>query len=187
VPTPNSQSETQQLHLRREIVRLKRELAGTSAQDDFAKWAKLRRQHDKAVADYDKISTLSNQIHFSLLCAILANLYTRTANALSSTRSTFDSRINTVRTVTLTGFRLWLQYWYMREALFWIPQGWLPGYVEWVLSFPKAPRGSVSVQIWSMACSTVVAMASEVFVALAVLTTRGAEVGKKPVGEKKAQ
>ena len=26
----------------------------TSSQDEFAKWAKLRRQHDKAVARYDE-------------------------------------------------------------------------------------------------------------------------------------
>jgi hypothetical protein len=50
-----SQDTQKQLALRREVLRLKRELAGVSAQDDFARWAKLRRQHDKAVADYDKI------------------------------------------------------------------------------------------------------------------------------------
>jgi hypothetical protein len=26
----------------------------TSSQDEFAKWAKLRRQHDKAVGDYEE-------------------------------------------------------------------------------------------------------------------------------------
>lgn len=37
-----------------EIIRLKRELRSTSSQDEFAKWAKLRRQHDKAVAEYEQ-------------------------------------------------------------------------------------------------------------------------------------
>lgn len=39
--------------LRGEVVRLKREMNATSAQDEFAKWAKLRRQHDKAKDTYD--------------------------------------------------------------------------------------------------------------------------------------
>ena len=42
--------------LRREVVRLKREMNATSSQDQFAKWAKLRRQHDKALAEYDQKS-----------------------------------------------------------------------------------------------------------------------------------
>jgi tail-anchored protein insertion receptor len=33
---------------------MKRELAAISAQDDFARWAKLRRQHDKAMEEHDK-------------------------------------------------------------------------------------------------------------------------------------
>ena len=34
-------------------MRLKREMNSTSSQDEFAKWAKLRRQHDKVVAEYE--------------------------------------------------------------------------------------------------------------------------------------
>lgn len=33
---------------------MKRELAAISAQDDFARWANLRRQHDKALEEHDK-------------------------------------------------------------------------------------------------------------------------------------
>jgi hypothetical protein len=40
--------------LRKEVVKLNREMTNTSAQDDFAKWAKLRRQHDKKKAEYDQ-------------------------------------------------------------------------------------------------------------------------------------
>jgi hypothetical protein len=39
-------------------VRLKREMAAISAQDDFARWAKLRRQHDKALEEHDKKGAL---------------------------------------------------------------------------------------------------------------------------------
>ena len=45
-----------QVELQREVVRLKREMNATSSQDEFAKWAKLRRQHDKVLAQYDETS-----------------------------------------------------------------------------------------------------------------------------------
>jgi predicted translin family RNA/ssDNA-binding protein len=43
--------------LRGEVVRLSREMKATSAQDNFAKWARLRREHDKAKEAYEKKST----------------------------------------------------------------------------------------------------------------------------------
>ena len=49
--------------------------------------------------------------------------------------------------------------------MFWIPRGWLPGYVEWALAFPRAPRGSVSIQIWGIACGTVVRLIATAVVA----------------------
>lgn len=42
------------MQLRKEVVKLNREMTNTSAQDDFSKWAKLRRQHDKKKAEYEK-------------------------------------------------------------------------------------------------------------------------------------
>ena len=38
---------------RRELVGLKQELSATSAQDQFAKWAKLDRQYGRMQAEYD--------------------------------------------------------------------------------------------------------------------------------------
>lgn len=49
--------------LRKEVVRLNREMTNTSAQDDFAKWAKIRRQHDKKKAEYDENGTLFPSTH----------------------------------------------------------------------------------------------------------------------------
>jgi hypothetical protein len=45
--------------LKKEVIRLKRELKAVSAQDDFAKWAKLDRQHGKAMADFQKLGMYS--------------------------------------------------------------------------------------------------------------------------------
>lgn len=64
-PTPTSSSVQQQRELRREIVRLKQELKATSAQDQFAKWAKLQRQHDKVVQEHDAKGTFHSSLQFS--------------------------------------------------------------------------------------------------------------------------
>jgi len=53
-PTSTSRAANEQIALKREIVRLKREMGAVSAQDEFTKWAKLRRQHDKAEAEFNK-------------------------------------------------------------------------------------------------------------------------------------
>ena len=58
LPTSTSANVEAQTTLRREVVRLKREMNATSSQDEFAKWAKIRRQHDKVLAEYDGKSEL---------------------------------------------------------------------------------------------------------------------------------
>ncbi|KAI9671763.1 MAG: hypothetical protein M1831_003291 [Alyxoria varia] len=76
LPTPTSFAARTASSLRKEVLRLKQELNGVSAQDEFSKWAKLRRQHDKATADYEKcykmrftefISTFGVSIAFFLV------------------------------------------------------------------------------------------------------------------------
>lgn len=54
LPLASSKDAKDQMRLRREVLRLKREMNAISAQDDFARWAKIRRQHDKALAEHDK-------------------------------------------------------------------------------------------------------------------------------------
>lgn len=71
-----------------------------------------------------------------------------------------------------------------------MPEGWVPGYVEWALSFPKAPIGSVSIQVWSFAVGQVVNLISGIIMHFfAVFSDK---YGKTPVampaaaaGEKK--
>jgi hypothetical protein len=61
--------------------------------------------------------------------------------------------------------------WFAKEPMFWIPAGWVPYYVEWVLSFPRAPVGSVSINVWGIACASMLALASEGVAAVWVLGT----------------
>lgn len=45
--------------------------------------------------------------------------------------------------------------------MFWVPRGWVPWYVEFMVAFPRAPRGSVSVQVWWAACAAAVVLGAE--------------------------
>lgn len=57
LPTPQSKDAAESSKLRADVVRLNREMKAVSAQDDFAKWARIRREHDKAKDKYDKQCT----------------------------------------------------------------------------------------------------------------------------------
>ncbi|KAF2771198.1 CHD5-like protein, partial [Teratosphaeria nubilosa] len=138
LPTPQQKDAESSANLRREVIRLKREMDATSAQDEFAKWAKLRRQHDKAKDTYEKQSS-----------------------SLQSFRSNFDRIVSALRWLGTQGLLFFCNTWYSKTPMFWLPQGWVPYPVEWILSFPRAPLGSVSVNVWNMACASVIALISE--------------------------
>lgn len=53
--------------------------------------------------------------------------------------------------------------------MFWIPHGWAPYYAEWLLSFPRAPVGSISIQAWALACGAIILLVSDALVALLAL------------------
>lgn len=57
---------------------------------------------------------------------------------------------------------MFLQFWYSKTPVFALPEDWLPYYVQWILSFPRAPLGSVSIHIWSNVCATSIAVVAEV-------------------------
>lgn len=57
LPTSVSKDAREHYRLKREVVQLKREMNATSSQDEFAKWAKLRRRHDKALEEYEAKSS----------------------------------------------------------------------------------------------------------------------------------
>ncbi|KAF2085857.1 hypothetical protein K490DRAFT_18533, partial [Saccharata proteae CBS 121410] len=148
LPTPSSNAARDSIKLKREVLRLKKEMNGVSAQDEFSRWAKLRRQHDKALAEFNKSDS-----------------------SLKSSRAKFDTAANTLRWLGTTGARFLLQFWFSKQPLFWIPQGWVPGYVEWILAFPRAPTGSISIQVWGIACASIIALVSEALGAIYVLVT----------------
>ncbi len=62
--------------------------------------------------------------------------------------------------------------------MFWLPQGWVPYQIEWVLSFPRAPLGSISINVWAIACASVIKMVVEG--SMAVWTLRSGVVKDGP-------
>ncbi|KAI8934069.1 GET complex subunit get1 [Plenodomus lindquistii] len=146
LPTPTSGSVQKVQRLKKEIVQLKRELGSTSPQDNFSKWAKLDRQHNKAVAEYQKLD-----------------------GSLRTHQTTFTSAVSTLRWIGTQGLRFVLQFWFSKSPMFWVPAGWVPYYAEWILSFPRAPLGSVSINIWGIACASMIKLVAEALAAAWVL------------------
>lgn len=92
--------------------------------------------------------------------------------SLRSHQTTFTSTVSTLRWLGTQGLRFILQFWFSKSPMFWIPAGWVPYYAEWILSFPRAPLGSVSINIWGIACASVIALVGEALTAAYVLATR---------------
>ncbi|KAG2043275.1 WRB/Get1 family [Suillus americanus] len=125
-------SYTRQRQLQAELLTAKKELLQTSAQDQFAKWAKLRRGVDKGLADLEKLN-----------------------GELASSKTAFSLKFNTMMWVLTTGLSFFVGWWYRKAAVFYLPPGWL-GPLGWWMAFPFAPKGSVSVGVWQMACRRVI-------------------------------
>lgn len=77
LPTSTSHNASEATRLRREVVRLKREMAAVSAQDEFSRWAKLRRQHDKVAAEHEKLCTFPQLSRQAILLPGLRGLLVR--------------------------------------------------------------------------------------------------------------
>ncbi|OQE36188.1 hypothetical protein PENCOP_c012G05126 [Penicillium coprophilum] len=167
LPTPTSRTARKQQQLKRQVLEQKHEMNSTSSQDEFAKWAKARRRHDKTMEEYEALN-----------------------KKLTSQKSSFDWTVKIARWICTNGLKIFLQFWYSKTPVFRLPESWFPYYVEWILSFPRAPLGSVSIQVWSNVCATTIALAAEVAGSL-LLQVAGQKEGQKeavPLGaERKAQ
>ncbi|TPX36942.1 hypothetical protein SmJEL517_g00971 [Synchytrium microbalum] len=117
--------------LKKEVLTLRHDLTNTSAQDEFAKWAKIRRALDKKVADFEELS-----------------------KSESSSRASFEAKVSWGLWIFMWIFQMALMTIYSNEPIFYIPDGWL-GPFTYLLSLPMAPKGSVSVFYWFYAVKNV--------------------------------
>lgn len=118
------------------MIQAKTELNQTSAQEEFAKWAKLRRRVDKGMADIDKLSKcLPFYAYFKFSNAVADS-------RLAESKSSFASKFNWLLWAATTGAQFILVWWYRREPVFYLPPGWL-GPLGYFLALPSAPKGTL--------------------------------------------
>ncbi|ORX38322.1 protein GET1 [Kockovaella imperatae] len=132
-----------QRSLRKQVLDDKAELGRTSSQDEFAKWAKIKRRLDKSLADLEKSNS-----------------------TLASARTKFTVQFSSLIWICTTGAQLVLVWWFRKRPVFWLPRGWIPGPIVWLLSFPSAPLGAVSSGAWAAVCKRVFATVEEIVKAL---------------------
>lgn len=139
-----SPTAMRQRSLKSEILSTKSELLKTSAQDQWAKWAKLRRSVDKGLADLEKLNA-----------------------EVASSKSAFAMKFNILLWLLTTGLQFVVGWWYRKQPVFFLPQGWL-GPLGWWLALPFAPAGSVSVGVWQIACRRLIVVAEKAVKSFAV-------------------
>jgi len=81
------------------------------------------------------------------------------------------------------GVQWFLPFWYSKEAMFWLPYG-LPSYIEWFASFPRAPKGSVSIVVWQWACYGILKLMIDTVLAVIGLVATSRQKQPMPGGVK---
>ncbi|KAI1117508.1 CHD5 domain-containing protein [Nemania sp. NC0429] len=158
LPIQASKQAAEKNKLQKEYLAIRREMNATSSQDEFAKWAKLRRQHDKLLEQLEK-----------------------TKASYEASKAKFDRTAGVIRWSATSGVKFVLPWIYGKEPMFWLPSGWFPYYVEWILSFPRAPLGSISIVSWQTACAAAVLLFSDAIkAALAVALGAATSPQKQP-------
>lgn len=104
-----------------------------------------------------------------------------TDKAVSTEKTSFDWSVKTARWLSTNGLKIFLQFYYSKTPVFALPAGWFPYYIEWILSFPRAPLGSVSIQVWSNVCATAIAVVAE-FIGALLVQILGQKRSAVPVG-----
>ncbi|KAI0194851.1 CHD5-like protein-domain-containing protein [Xylaria flabelliformis] len=155
LPTEVSKQAAEKNKLQKEYLAIRRDLNATSSQDQFAKWAKLRRSHDKQLEQLEKLKASHD-----------------------ASKAKFDRTAGIIRWSATSGVKFLLPWIYGKEPMFWLPSGWFPYYVEWILSFPRAPLGSISIVSWQTACTAAVLLFSDT-IKTVLVSALGAEPAQK--------
>ncbi|KAE8350353.1 Protein get1 [Aspergillus coremiiformis] len=157
LPTSTAKNAREQSRLKHEVVELKRDMNNTSSQDEFAKWAKIKRRHDKTMDEYEQLN-----------------------KKVMAEKSSFDWSVKIARWLSTNGVKIFLQFWYSKTPVFALPDAWFPYYVQWILSFPRAPMGSVSVHVWNSVCAAAISALAELVTSMFLQTTRSTPVATAP-------
>ncbi|KAL2891372.1 Protein get-1 [Ceratocystis lukuohia] len=160
LPIGPAQMAAEKRKLQTEYLAVRKEMLATSSQDEFAKWARLRRKHDKLYEGLEKKK-----------------------QSFDAVQAQYNTIINAVRLLITRAPQYIIPFWFSREPMFWLPKNLFPYYAEWFLSLPKAPLGSVSIGTWQVSCALAIKLVSDILVAIATfVATSVASKKKVPVG-----
>lgn len=126
---------------RTRLAEVRVERTATSSKDEFAKWAKLDREYNKLKARMDSLNA-----------------------DVGRSRASLQSYVRMARWVLSSGLKMYLLWKYSSTPVIWLPKGALPSLVEWILSLPRAPMGSISAGWWLTIVDHGLSMASELLV-----------------------
>lgn len=144
-----------QKNLRSTILKTKSEFQATSSQDEFAKWARLRRKMDKELQELDNLN-----------------------KQIASDRTQFTALFSTVLWVMTSGLQFVLISWYRSSPVLLLPPGWFPPTIVWFLSFPSAPYGAISTTVWALICKRALSVLAKM-----MTDSLGVLFGSKPTTE----
>lgn len=108
----------------------------------------------------------------------------RTETGIDGSKAAFDKTVTSARWLCTSGLRYFLPFWYSKSPMFWLPHGWFPYYAEWIISFPRAPMGSVSVASWQLACTGVITLVADTITAIISLVSAAMQGSKGKQAEK---
>ncbi|KAG2177960.1 hypothetical protein INT43_003207 [Umbelopsis isabellina] len=151
-----NEAVVRQRKLRKQVLQLRSEMSQTSSQDEFAKWAKIRRKFDGTTEKLEKTSKGSPLL--VCVCDMPNSLFTLPVDILdqeiASSRAQFEVKVKGVLYFMVHGLQVIMVMWFRKSPVFYLPYGWF-GPAGWLLSMPFAPKGSVSVVVWFSACRRV--------------------------------
>jgi len=120
---PNEQHKTLR-NLKKDIVAGRSELSNTSAQDDFAKWAKIRRRVDKQVGELEALN-----------------------NALAAHKGQYARYAKILMFILTSGLQWTFTTRHSKAAIVYLPADWF-GPMTWFLGLPFAPKGALSCGVY---------------------------------------
>ncbi|CAH2354566.1 golgi to ER traffic protein 1 [[Candida] railenensis] len=119
--------------LKSDLTSIKAERSKVSAQDQYAKWTKLNRQHDKLEAEIKVMN-----------------------EAIVQDEQRISKYVGYIITIATT-IPIWVsRVWFRKTILFYVPPGALPYPVEWVLALPFVPTGGIGLTIWMFSLNSVI-------------------------------
>ena len=109
--------------LKKEMVVLEKELRGTSAMDEFAKWARIRRELDGVTKKHQDLKSDE-----------------------SMKKLTVQLKVTSFLWIITTISHVCCSLYFRSDAMFYVPK--MLGPLDGYLSLPFAPDNSVSVVVW---------------------------------------